>query len=120
MENNSTKHKNLFRRILPVTAGLALLALTPTAAFAHTDVFFGLNLGGLFTPVYAPPPVVAYSPPPVYYAPAPPVYYAPPPPVYYAPSRVYYGNYGWHHHGWHDRDDWHHGWHHDRDHDRDH
>lgn len=113
MRNNATQRKNLFRKILPVTAGLALLALAPTAAFAHTDVFFGLNLGGLFTPGYVPPPAVVYSPPPVYYAPAPR--------VYYAPRRVYYGYHGWRRHEWHDRDDdryrdWHHGWHHGRDH----
>lgn len=114
MRYNSTKRKNLFRRILPVTVGLALLTLAPTAAFAHTDVFLGLNLGGLSTPVYAPPPAVVYSPPPVYYAPAPR--------VYYAPRRVYYGYNGWHRHERHDRDDerygdWHHGGYHGRDHD---
>lgn len=88
-------------------AALTFAACAPVAASAHTDLFFGLNLGGLFGP-----PAVVYAPP-AYYAPAPPVYYAPapvyvaPPPVYYAPrpiyrapTVIYYGHRGWDHDGW--------------------
>lgn len=57
---------------LKIAAGLALLALAPTAAMAHTDVSIGLNLGG------------------GYYAPEP-VYVAPPPPIYYYSQPRYYG-----------------------------
>ncbi|GAC1628987.1 MAG: hypothetical protein NVS9B10_19570 [Nevskia sp.] len=96
---------------LTVAAGLAFLALVPTVAMAHTDVTFGINLGGGY-----------YEPAPVYVAPPPPAYYY----GYEAPVRYYspevrYGYYG------HDRDDWgryhrdhgrHHG-HHDNDDDDD-
>jgi len=80
MTSNTPKRKNIRRRILSLTAALSLLLLAPSAAFAHTDVFLGLNLGGLSTPRYAPPPTVVYTPPPR---------------VYYAPRVV---RYGWHRH----------------------
>lgn len=101
-------------------SALVVAALLPMAASAHTHVFLGINLGGLF----APPPVVVYGPP-VYYAP-PPVYYARPsyyaPPGYYAPRAVYTGPYPVYHRRW-DRDRDHHwrrGWRRDDDHGRHH
>lgn len=99
------------RRFLPLIAGLGLLALAPGAAFAHANLFFGINLGGFFpAPVYVAPPPVVYGPPAVVYS--------PPPRVYYAPRPVYYG-YGWRREEWHERREWreHHDWHrwdHDR------
>lgn len=110
------------KRTVCLLAGsvLALAALTPMAASAHTHVFLGINLGGLFGP---PPPVEVYSPPVYYAPPPPPVYYAPPayyPPrvVYGEPETIYYyhRDHDWDRHGWHrgwrDHDDhgWHRGW----------
>lgn len=97
--------------ILATATGLAILAALPAIASAHTRVFVGVNLGGLFDPapiVYAPsPPVVyttpAYYPPPrTYYEPAP-AYYAPR--IYYAPRDYRYDRRGWRDHDeWHDHD----------------
>lgn len=101
------------RGILPAAAGLALLALAPAAAFAHTNVSLGINLGGYYPPAYAPAPTVVYTPPPqVYYAPAPEVYYEAPRRVYYAPYSVHYEHFD-HRREWrgHERHEW-------RDHDR--
>jgi hypothetical protein len=108
------------KRTVYLLAGsaLALAVLAPTTASAHTHVFLGINLGGLF----APPPVEVYSPP-AYYAPPPPTYYAPaayyPPRVIYSePETIYYyhRDHDWDRHDWHgwrEHDDhgWHRGWH---------
>lgn len=65
----------------------AVLAVTlPGAAYAHSRVFLGFNVG---YPGYYYGPPAYYYPPPVYYAPPPPVvYYTPPPaaPVYAPPA----------------------------------
>lgn len=101
-------------------SALALTAMVPVVASAHTHVFLGINLGGWV----APPPVEVYTPP-TYYAPPPPppVYYTRPaysaPRVIYSePETVYYYHRDrdwdrhWHR-GWRDHDDhgWHRGWH---------
>lgn len=103
-------------------SALALAMMMPIAASAHTRVFLGINLGGLF----APPPVEVYTAPAYY--PPPPVYYTRP--AYYAP-RVVYGEpqviyyHRWHRDWDHDRrGDWRHAryqredhdWHHHRHH----
>ncbi len=90
MTSNTPKRKNIQRGILSLSAALSLLLLAPSAAFAHTDVFLGLNLGGLSAPLYAPPPTVVYTP-------SPRVYYAPTARTYHAP-RVDHYRYGWHRH----------------------
>lgn len=116
---------NHANRTMTVLAGsaVALVALMPLTASAHTNVFLGIRVGGW--PV---PPVAVYAPP-VYYAPPPPppVYYAPayyaPRVIYETPRPVYYyyrGDREWGHR-WHaDRDrGWHgddHGWHRGRGH----
>lgn len=102
-------------------SALAIAAMVPIAASAHTHVFLGINLGGLLAP--APVPVEVYTPP-AYYVPPPPVYYTRP--AYYAPRVVYTESYApyyyqrdrdrdrhWHR-GWRHDDDhgWHHRWHH--------
>lgn len=107
-------------RMLAVAAGLAMLAAVPTIASAHTHVFLGINLGGLFVPapvVYAPPPPVVYAAP-TYYTPAP-AYYEPAP-AYYVP-RVYYGpgHYRRDHRGWYRHHDWRDHDHHERGDDND-
>ena len=104
-------------RTIGLLAGsaLALAMMVPVAASAHTRVFLGVNVDGLF----APPPVEVYTAPAYY--PPPPVYYTRP--TYYAP-RVIYGEpqviyyHRWHR-GWDDdrRGDWQHGWYHRDDHD---
>lgn len=113
------------QKLLPLMGAIALLAAVPALASAHTHVFLGINLGGLF----APPPVV-YAPPPVAYAPPPPpVVYVPRPrydyyaqPAYYAPGAYYGGPVYIQRRGWRDHDHWDHdhgdhgrwdGWHHD-------
>lgn len=111
------------KRLL-ATAALAVAMLIPAAASAHTQVFLGINLGGLFPPppveVYTTP---AYYPPPVYYQ--RPAYYVPRV-VYGEPQVIYY--HRWHRDWDHDRrGDWrqrryerddhddHHHWHHGDD-----
>jgi hypothetical protein len=121
--------KTTKRTIHPLAgAALAVAMMVPVAASAHTRVFLGVNLGGLF----APPPVERYTtrayypPPPVYYQRS--VYYAPR--VVYGEPQVIYdhrGRRGWDQdqrgdwrQGWdqHDGRDWHHhddhDWHHHR------
>ncbi len=108
--------KTTKRTIHPLAgAALAVAMMVPVAASAHTHVFLGVNLGGLF----APPPVERYAtqayypPPPVYYQ--RPVYYAPR--VVYREPQVIYDHRG--HRGWdqEQRGDWRHRWdqHDDRD-----
>lgn len=70
-----------YTRHLLAVGVVASLALGPAVASAHTDLFLGFNLGGLFAP-----PVVTYAPP-RYYPPAPTYYYAPAP-TYYRPRVV--------------------------------
>lgn len=106
------------KRAIRLLAGsaLALAMIVPIAASAHTQVFLGINLGGLV----APPPVEVYSapayyPPPVYYTRS--AYYGPRV-IYREPQVVYY--HRWHRDWDHDRrDDWDHdrrgGWRRDRD-----
>ena len=107
MTSNTPKRKNIRCGILSLSAALSLLLLAPSAAFAHTDVFLGLNPGGLSAPLYAPPPTVVYTPPPrVYYAPTARTYYAPTARTYYAPRVVHYRN-GWRRHERFYRDDYH-------------
>ncbi|MGH8124296.1 MAG: hypothetical protein ACREPK_00390 [Rhodanobacteraceae bacterium] len=117
------------KRTICLLAGsaLALAALAPMTASAHTHVFLGINLGGLFAPppveVYTPPAYYAPQPPPVYYA--RPAYYAPRV-IYTRPEVIYYNRRGWDHHedrGWHrgwyrhDDHDWHRHWRHHDDND---
>lgn len=104
-------------KLIKIAAGLALTALVPGVALAHTDVSIGLNLGGGY---YAPAPVYVAPPPPrVYYSPAP-VYYGPAPAYYESGVRIdgYYGGRWRHEHRHHrdwDRDrDWDRGWDRDR------
>ena len=89
-------------------SALALAMMMPVAASAHTRVFLGINLGGLF----APPPVEVYTAPAYY--PPPPVYYARP--AYYTPRVVYGEPQVIYYHRWHR--DWDHDrrgdWRHDR------
>lgn len=94
-------------------SALALAAMVPMAASAHTHVFLGINLGGWL----APAPVEVYGPPVYYAPPPPPVYYTRP--AYYAPRVVYTEPYPGYYHGWdRDRDHhWHRGWYRDDDHD---
>jgi len=74
--------------LLPVLAGLAMVAAVPAAAQDVTVVDWKRH--GYYAPPpprwAPPPPRHYYAPPPRYYYP-PPVYYAPPPPPrrYYAP-----------------------------------
>lgn len=95
------------RKLLAIMAPVALMSAVPVIASAHTHVFLGINLGGLF----APPPVV-YAPPPVVYAPPVPYgYYAPR--AYYTPDAyyegtVYIGRRGWRHHEHEDHEHWEH------------
>lgn len=106
------------KKLLSLLGAIALLSSVPMLASAHSHVFLGINLGGLF----APPPVV-YAEPPVAYPPPPPVVYVPRPRYDYYGTPVYYGQpvyiegRGWrdHDHWDHDRGDygrWH-GWRHD-------
>jgi len=89
-------------KAIGVFAGLALLALPVTGAFAHTDVSVDFDVA-----VPAPPGVYIEAEAP-YYAPPRPVYYHPYWHPWYGP-RVY-----WRDHDWDDRG-WRRGWH---DHDR--
>ncbi len=93
-------------KLKTIAAGLALLALVPTAAMAHTDISIGLNLGGGY-----------YEPAPVYVAPPPPVYYRPAAPAYYYVPSVRYG-YRDEHREWRGYDR-RRDWDHDRDRHRD-
>ncbi len=70
-------------KILSLLAAVAVVSL-PAAAFAHSRVFLGFNVG--YPGYYGPP--AYYYPPPVYYAPPPPVVYynSPPAPVYAPPA----------------------------------
>jgi len=80
-----------------IALGIAVAAVMPAAAFAHTNLSIGVGLGG---PVYAPPPAVVYAPPPPVYVAPPPVYeyetpaYVYGPPVVYGPNVEYRGYYG--------------------------
>lgn len=114
------------RKLLAMLGSVALLSAVPVLASAHTHVFLGINLGGLFAPapvVYAPPPVV-YAPPRVVYVPrvrygyyAPRGYYVP---GSYYDGTVYVGRRGWRHHEYRDHDHWDHDhWGHWRHHDDD-
>ena len=121
--------KTTKRTIHPLAgAALAVAMMVPLAASAHTHVFLGVNLDGLF----APPPVERYNTQAYY--PSPPVYYQRS--VYYAPRVAYSepqviydhrGHRGWDQEQrgdwrrrWGQRDDrdWHHhddqDWHHHR------
>lgn len=111
---------------LLAASALVLAAMMPVAASAHTHVFLGINLGGLFAPpveVYSPP--VYYAPRPVYYAPRP-AYYVPPRVIYTEPYPIYYRYRDRDRDGYWRRDrdyradrEWHRRWeHHDDDDDR--
>lgn len=102
MKTDAVNRKRVRRALLPV-AGLALLALVPSAAFAHASVTLGVNLGGYYAP-----------PPRIYYAPAPRVYYEPRRVYYYSPYPAHYEHYE-HHREWreHERREWRH---HEREH----
>lgn len=90
-------------------ATLALAMLVPVAASAQTDVFFGVNLGGLYAPS-AP----AYYQRPVYYAPR--TEYGQPQVVYYQRGEPSWDDEqrGELRQRWEQPDD--RGWHHDEEH----
>lgn len=99
------------KRTISLLAGSALVLamMIPVTASAHTQVFLGINLGGLF----APPRVEVYRAQ-AYYAP-PRVYYSRP--TYYGPRVVYSEPQVIYYHHWHR--DWDHDqrgdWRRDRD-----
>jgi surface antigen len=79
------------RRVLAaLAAGLALSAVSLSAAGADPWRGHGGWYGGPHGPVVVVRPGYYYPPPPVYYypPPPPPVVYAAPPPVYYQPAPV--------------------------------
>ena len=72
--------------------GLALVLLSPVAAFAgsSTDAALGLGAFAVFNQILGGVGIFGGPrPAPVYAAPAPVVYAPPPPPVYVAPAPVY-------------------------------